>query len=545
MDKREINEILLKIKEKTQYEIDNHIHYLKGFYVFKINSELIISFINIEEDETIKETKIDLILPEKIDINTETKLEIINKIKKYLSSKEIHLDDRVNKNKEINLKNLKNLKVKVYFSIFNMIDDEQIEIYNNKLTYYNKLKEESGTKKFDHKIEKYTHKLTTVGGYSCVVNLPENRNIDEDALQLYMEPGILNIENIFEQLIILNLRFKSADEKRNIFRQIINKPEIRNNFIDLRNNEPISPVGSRPSDIFVNYFNEYISHINNPNYFNAKILQFNNNGVALILIQNYISNLQMMIRIFSVLKTCNYTKICDLFIDYIVGPNLISGITYDILNQYIQITLPPIMLPEITPNFTEATFNNNTWRLLILRYHVHGLSLAHNGFKDDRCGKLVLDELNLNNNNKNRYLGYQIIHSYLHILDEIPLLNPDAHLIDDSKDTRWCIIKDQLDSMRTSFSPSLYRCIERLLNYNRNSVFEKDATGQLYNSPYLLVAGAYYQKYRQLHNHDISYIKPEFRHATHNQAAVYVGPGHGNSVGNTFSNDDRIGEVNI
>jgi hypothetical protein len=107
------------------------------------------------------------------------------------------------------------------------------------------------------------------------------------------------------------------------------------------------------------------------------------------------------------------------------------------------------------------------------------------------------------------------------------------------------MIVDELATMRSGFSQNLYRCIERILNYNRNSVFVTNGAGQIYNSPYLLVDPAYIQKYRQMFIWPIEQIKDDFRHATHTPGAVYIGPRNQHPAGNLFSNDAEIGEVNI
>ncbi len=163
----------------------------------------------------------------------------------------------------------------------------------------------------------------------------------------------------------------------------------------------------------------------------------------------------------------------------------------------------------IDANLTNATFMADTWRIEILRDHIHGLNFAHNGLANALTGAQVIEELNLHTTPLNLEKGYQFIHTYLHILDEIPLLNfadPDA-------DSRHNEIVNELRRMRASYHDDLIQCIERLLNSERSTAFERDpVTGQFY-TPYKLVNGSYQDKYRQMNRFTPAQIRPEFQNA--------------------------------
>jgi len=141
----------------------------------------------------------------------------------------------------------------------------------------------------------------------------------------------------------------------------------------------------------------------------------------------------------------------------------------------------------------KTNWDDNTWEYDLEKYHIIDRFAAHNGFNDHSRINTILDELQMNNL-ANRFLGTRIIHSYLHILDEIQVTDIDAPII--AKIGSNLFVKNliNLTNYRSKLNHNLSVCLEKILNFNRHSIFQSGAPGRLYNNPYLLTDIAIKQK---------------------------------------------------
>ncbi len=192
----------------------------------------------------------------------------------------------------------------------------------------------------------------------------------------------------------------------------------------------------------------------------------------------------------------------------------------------------------IDENFTSVTIADDSWRTKILKKHIHELFYAHNGLRDEGVGLQILEEIKLHKV-KDQEEGYMYLHSYLHMLDEVPLLNFED-LVTQPADSRPKTIKRFLIKMRLTMNNNLKICLEKKLNSNRTAIFEKNADGRYY-LPYKIVEAAQSSKYRQMNMYPSDVIRPEFVNVCTIKDTPYVAPDPASDTTDIFPNDNKLG----
>jgi hypothetical protein len=159
-----------------------------------------------------------------------------------------------------------------------------------------------------------------------------------------------------------------------------------------------------------------------------------------------------------------------------------NPITSAQLRAHVQtITLSVEAIPGNIPSKRNEInyFSTNplNYKKQIEKYHIRNRFLAHNGFNYtndddavDTWARKFLIETGLDTNS---YYSYNYLHSYLHILDHIPLLEPTV-----APASIWNINLRQLTEYRNQFTyppvidiVSYQKCAERILNRNRGAPF--------------------------------------------------------------------------
>jgi hypothetical protein len=186
-------------------------------------------------------------------------------------------------------------------------------------------------------------------------------------------------------------------------------------------------------------------------------------------------------------------------------------------------------------------WDDNTWEYDLEKYHIIDRFAAHNGFNDHSKINTILNELQMNNL-ANRFLGTRIIHSYLHILDEIQVTKHDAPIIDEIGSNLFRKNLNNLITYRSTLDRNLFICLEKILNFNRHSIFHSSAPGRLYNNPYLLTDIAIKQKKVQYRRNPPDQYLEDFRFPL-----FHIGPLKAISIADQadisykiFPNDARI-----
>lgn len=475
--------ILLKEKKLNDNEKDricyaNHVHPLASVYDFSTKINYVINKINMSESSVFK---INLNF-----ISNEPSLDIKKKITEIISndcnSKSYRLKCATNVyyHEKFDGTNIKNFSLDVTIITVNTY------IESKEILYDNKLRKHSDN---PYKIEKYESKkgLLKGGAPICVglkiigqsgmyywpISNQISRSIGEHLIEcIYTRPATMQdeIKNLYHQF---QIPLATLAKKSFIIRVIkcegYTAEDKINEILRKSDAELLTLAVGPPTPGYV--ISDNFLKIIDKNIFSKEIelrdvsVLFNRMEAPIAVTPNQIRRFDDPNPLARTIPQVDYNPISD------------AQLRSHVQTITLSVEAIPGNIPSRRNEINYFSTNPLNYKKQIEKYHIRNRFLAHNGFNYtndddavDTWARKFLIETGLDTDS---YYSYNYLHTYLHILDHLPLLEPTV-----APAGIWKSNLDNLTTYRDQFKyppiiniVSYRKCAERILNRNRGAPF--------------------------------------------------------------------------